>query len=159
MQSDDLRQQRRTAAGPRSAPLGSRLQLVAAARGPGRPSLRRCLQGGLDCLTSARTRGQGGRSGLRARWRMPSVRYYYYYYYNYILQPWTRPQRHEGTKDAQRDPMGLQLCHLCMLPTAPPGSRRTMIAAGALDPCERIIGPYIENRSFNELARIRNANI
>jgi hypothetical protein len=37
------------------------------ARGPGRPGLRRCRQGGLDCLTSARVRGQGGRSGLRTR--------------------------------------------------------------------------------------------
>ena len=39
--------------------LGSRLLLVAATRGPGRPGLRRYRQGGLACLASDRARGQG----------------------------------------------------------------------------------------------------
>jgi len=67
--------------------------LVPAAFGPGRPGLLRCCQGGLACLTSARIRGQGAGSGLKARWsRTPAeaaspgagfwetiaVSYYYY---------------------------------------------------------------------------------
>ena len=36
----------------------SRLSLVGAAFGPGRPGLQRCCQGGLDCVASDRVRGQ-----------------------------------------------------------------------------------------------------
>ncbi|MBN1235577.1 MAG: aldo/keto reductase [Methanotrichaceae archaeon] len=39
----------------------SRLSLVADARGPGRPGLLQCRQGGLACLASARARGGGRR--------------------------------------------------------------------------------------------------
>ncbi|MCX6673837.1 MAG: hypothetical protein NTY37_08685 [Methanothrix sp.] len=41
--------------------------LVAAAIGPGRPGLRHCCQGGLDCLASDRARGQEARAGLTIR--------------------------------------------------------------------------------------------
>ncbi len=51
------RQQCQATAGPRSAPLVSRLPLVA--RRPWARPGRRCCQGGLDCLTGARARKSG----------------------------------------------------------------------------------------------------
>ena len=59
------------APGSRRAMVAAGARVPAAARGrpcgPGRPRLRRCRQGGLACLTSARARGQEARLDLRAK--------------------------------------------------------------------------------------------
>lgn len=67
------RQQRREAAGPRSAPLGSRLRSRLPAWGPGRPGLPRRCQGGLACLASDLVQG-GGTVGPGIWWRLCSDR-------------------------------------------------------------------------------------
>jgi len=72
---------------------------------------------------------------------MFSVRYYYYY--NNILQPRTKPQRREGTKDTQEIRSDLQFCHPCAPPAAAPGSRGAALCAA------RVSAALVARRSWS----------
>jgi len=64
-----------TAARPWLLPtLGSRLLLMAAARGPGCPGLAAMSSGRAGLPERRSCSGAGARSGRRARWRTPPVR-------------------------------------------------------------------------------------
>jgi len=117
------------------AVLGSRLLLVAAARGPGRPGLRRCRKGGLDCLAIARVQGAGGpvgpgsRAHAKARSREDSMRIGQIFARALGPHRWSRSQAKAIRGHSRRPPDGLACTQALVLG----GGRRAGPRAGALD--------------------------